>query len=152
MTKDKVETTDNLKIGENRIEDIRNPDGTFKKGTQIGRMKKKGFSITDLTRVAMEYDKTHDLTILKHYIEQLFVDNRLLDRFIDRYVPTKNINEITGKDGEPLGRTVIFTTLQKHVYQDCPLKGIGKCPVEKEVNLLDPPTEWVNPNDRKEKG
>jgi len=89
MTKDKVKMTDNLKIGENRIEDIRNPNGTFKKGTQIGRMKKKGFSLTDLTKVAMEYDKTHDLAILQHYIEQLFVDNRLLENFVNRYIPPK---------------------------------------------------------------
>jgi len=122
-----------LKIGENRIEDLRNPDGTFKKGTQIGRMKKKGFNITDLTKVAMEYDKTHDLTILKHYIEQLMVDNRLLDKFIDRYVPTKNINEITGKDGEPLG-TITYI---EHFYQDCPLRKTGDCPVKDKVNQLE---------------
>ena len=85
----------NLKIGGNRIVDLRNPDGTFKKGTQIGRMKKKGYSLTDLTKVAMEYDKTHDLAILEHYIEQLFVGNRLLDKFIDRYVPPKQELEVS---------------------------------------------------------
>jgi len=111
MSKDKVKMTDNLKIGENRIIDLRNPDGTFKKGTQIGRMKKKGFSLTDLTKVAMEYDKTHDLTILKHYIEQLFVDNRLLDKFIDRYVPSKTISEITGAGGGPITYKEYFPAL-----------------------------------------
>jgi len=129
----KVEMTDNLKIGENRIEDIRNPDGTFKKGTQIGRMKKKGFSLTDLTKVAMKYDKTHDLTILAHYIEQLFIDNRLLDKFIDRYVPPKNINEITGAGGEPI-RPFIMTTVLS--FDNCPLKDTGECPMEKEVERL----------------
>ena len=130
MSKNKAEMTDNLKIGENRIEDIRNPDGTFKKGTQIGRMKKKGFSITDLTKVAMEYDKTHDLTILEHYIEQLFVDNRLLDKFIDRYVPPKNISELTGKDGQPIGGTQVIYLTEK-IYKMCPLR--LQCPIEKEV-------------------
>jgi len=81
--------TDNLKIGENRIEDIRNPDGTFKKGTQVGRMKKKGFTLTDLNKVVIEYEKTHELPILKHYIEQLYKDNTLLGKYIDKNVPTK---------------------------------------------------------------
>ena len=97
---------DNLKIGENRIIDIRNPDGTFAKGTKIGRMKKRGYTLLDLTKVAIQYDKTHDVSILKHYIEQLKIDNRLLENFINKYVPTKTINELTGKDGSPL--TVII--------------------------------------------
>ena len=80
------------------------PDGRnkFKKGHQIGRMKKRGYTILDLTKVAMAYDKTHDETILKHYIEQLLKDNRLLENFINKYVPTKTISELTGADGEPL--------------------------------------------------
>jgi len=105
--------TDNVKIGENRIIDLRNPNGTFKKGTQIGRMKKKGYTLTDLTKVAIEYDKTHDLTILKHYINQLLIDNRLLDKFIDRYVPSKTINQLTGADGGP-----ISITLHKIIYSE----------------------------------
>ena len=74
----------------------------YAKGNQIGRMKKKGYTLLDLTKVAMQYDKTHDETILKHYIEQLLKDNRLLENFINKYVPTKNISELTGADGEPL--------------------------------------------------
>ncbi len=92
----------NLKIGENRIDDKRNKDGTFKKGTQIGRMKKKGFTLTDLNKVVVAYEKTHGQTLLKHYINQLFKDNRLLEKYIDKNVPTKQINELTGKDGSPL--------------------------------------------------
>ena len=72
------------------------------KGNQIGRMKKKGYTLADLTKVAMQYDKTHDESILKHYINMLFSDNRLLENFINKYVPTKTINELTGKDGSPL--------------------------------------------------
>jgi len=103
MSKDKVKMTEPSKIGENQGNFILTPKGSkFAKGNQIGRMKKKGYTLLDLTKVAMEYDKTHNETILKHYIEQLFVDNRLLDNFIDRYVPTKTINELTGPGGEPL--------------------------------------------------
>jgi len=78
----------------------------FAKGNQIGRMKKKGYTLLDLTKVAIQYDKTHDVSILKHYIEELRKDNRLLENFINRYVPTKTISELTGKDGSPL--TVII--------------------------------------------
>ena len=78
----------------------------FAKGNKIGRMKKRGYTLLDLTKVAMEYDKTHDVTILKHYIEELRKDNRLLENFINKYVPTKTINELTGKDGSPI--TVII--------------------------------------------
>jgi hypothetical protein len=95
MSKGKVKMTDNLKIGENRIIDLRNPNGTFKKGTQIGRMKKRGYTLLDLTKVAMEYDNTHDVSILKHYIEQLMEDNRLLENFINKYVPLKQELEVT---------------------------------------------------------
>jgi len=78
----------------------------FAKGNKIGRMKKRGYTLLDLTKVAMEYDKTHDVSILKHYIEQLMIDNRLLENYINKYVPTKIINELTGKDGSPI--TVII--------------------------------------------
>jgi len=77
-------------------------NGYFKKGNKIGRMKKKGYTLADLTKVAMQYDKTHDESILKHYISMLFSDNRLLENFINKYVPTKTVNEFTGKDGSPL--------------------------------------------------
>ena len=76
--------------------------GHFANGNKIGRMKKKGYTLADLTKVAMQYDKTHDESILKHYINMLFSDNRLLENFINKYVPTKTINELTGKDGSPL--------------------------------------------------
>lgn len=85
----------------------------FAKGHQIGRMKKKGYTLLDLTKVAMEYDKSHDDSILKHYINMLLSDNRLLENFINRYVPTKTINEITGADGTPL-----TVTLKKVIYTD----------------------------------
>ena len=72
------------------------------KGNTIGRMKKKGFTLADLNKVVVAYEKTHDQTILKHYIEQLFKDNTLLSKYIDKNVPTKQINELTGADGSPI--------------------------------------------------
>ena len=78
----------------------------FAKNNKIGRMKKKGFTLTDLNKVIVEYEKSHDLPILKHYIEQLYKDNNLLSKYIDKNVPTKTINELTGKDGSPLNITL----------------------------------------------
>lgn len=76
--------------------------GHFAKGNKIGRIKKDGYTLKDLTKVAMAYDKTHDDSILKHYVERLQKNDKLLDKFIDRYVPTKTIQELTGIDGSPL--------------------------------------------------
>ena len=95
------------------------------KGNQIGRIKKRGYTILDLTKVALQYDKTHDETILKHYIEQLLKDNRLLENFINKYVPTKNISELTGAGGEPFSFKFIIER-----YED-----------ERNQNKTDPQTD-----------
>ena len=91
----------------------RTAHGYFAKGNKIGRMKKRGYTRDDLTKAAIAYDKTHDVSILKHYIEQLLSDNRLLENFINKYVPTKTINELTGADGSPLS-----VTLNKVIYEE----------------------------------
>jgi len=89
-------TDKSVKIRENKD---RGEHGYFAKGNTIGRMKKKGYTINDLTKVAIEYEKTHDNTILKHYIEQLFKNDKLLDKFVDRYIPPvlKQQVDIDGK-------------------------------------------------------
>ena len=97
----------NYTIGENSKRRL------FAKGNKIGRMKKKGFTLTDLNKIVVEYEKTHDNTILKHYIEQLFIDNNLLSKYIDKNVPTKNINELSGPGGSPLN-----VTLNKVIYSE----------------------------------
>ena len=99
-------TNPNYNVGE----DGRNK---FAKGNTIGRMKKKGFTLTDLNKVVVEYEKTHDQTLLKHYIGQLYKDNTLLGKYIDKNVPTKQINELTGADGSPL-----TVTLKKVIYSE----------------------------------
>ena len=100
----------------------------FAKNNQIGRMKKKGYTILDLTNTAIAYDKTHDETILQHYINQIIKDNQLLKDFINKYVPTTTKNELTGADGSPLIKT---TVLEKEIYYACPLR--LQCPIEKKV-------------------
>jgi len=86
----------------NPLKSDRTEHGYFAKGNQIGRMKKRGYTLLDLTKAAIQYEKTHDITILKHYLERLQTNDRLLENFINKYVPTKTINEFTGKDGLPL--------------------------------------------------
>jgi len=97
----------------NPIKSDRTEHGYFAKGNKIGRMKKKGYTIKDLTNTALAYDKTHDTTILKHYIQQLMEDNTLLKDFINKYVPTTTKNELTGADGSPL-----TVTLKKVIYSE----------------------------------
>ena len=106
IDKNRQNTEDNFKL---------KPDGrrVFAKGNQIGRMKKKGFTLTDLNKLIRKYEESHDTPILKHYIGQLFKDNTLLGKYIDKNVPTKTINELTGADGSPL-----TVTLKKVVYSD----------------------------------
>ena len=84
----------------NFTRDPKTGQNRFAKGSKIGRMKKKGFSLDDLNKVVVEYEKTHGQALLKHYIEQLYKDNTLLGKYIDKNVPTKN--ELTGADGGPI--------------------------------------------------
>ncbi|MBA7591833.1 hypothetical protein ES708_34001 [subsurface metagenome] len=116
-------TDKSVEIGENKNHDER---GRFVRGNKIGRMKKRGYTLLGLTKVAMQYDKTHDESILKHYIEQLMEDNRLLENFINKYVPTKNVSEITSK-GEPIKYIIVKS------YENCPLKDTGECPVKEKL-------------------
>jgi len=94
------------------------PNGKFAKGNKIGRMKKKGYTILDLTNTAIAYDKTHDVTILKHYIEELMNDNTLLKDFINKYVPTTTKNELTGADGGPITYKEYFPALNPEIKEE----------------------------------
>ena len=110
-----------VQITKNHSHEIKNGHNSFAKGNQIGRMKKRGFTLTDLNKVVVEYEKTHDQILLKHYISQLFKDNNLLSKYIDKNVPTKSINELTGKDGSPLSITlneIIYENPEKKDVQD----------------------------------
>ena len=106
--------TDVNKIRENKnfTRDPITGQSRIAKGSTIGRMKKKGFSLTDLNKIVMQYEKSHDLPILKHYIDQLYKDNNLLSKYIDKNVPTKTINELTGADGSPI-RYIIEKTYEQ---------------------------------------
>lgn len=87
--------------------------GKFTKGNHFGCILKRGYSLLDITKAAMRYDKTHEDTIMKKYIERVNKNDRMLENFINRYVPPITKNELTGADGSPLS-----VTLKKVVYKE----------------------------------
>jgi len=102
-----MEDVNKIRENKNFTRDPITGQSRIAKGSTIGRMKKKGFTLTDLNKLVRVYEETHDKPILKHYVDQLFKDNRLLEKYIDKNVPTKTINELTGADGSPLTITLI---------------------------------------------
>ena len=83
-------------------------------------------------------------------------DHSVIVKYLDmalklkaKYPADRSKLELTGKDGQSVGGTQI--TLIEKVYQNCPLKHTGECPVREKVKQLDSPAGWVNPYDKKEK-
>jgi hypothetical protein len=85
------------KIGNNFTIDPKTGKKLFAKGNKIGRMKKKGFTLTDLNKLVAKYEESHDQTLLKHYIERLFENDKLLENYIEKNVPTKSLSEVEHK-------------------------------------------------------
>ncbi len=99
----------------------------------------------------------NDVYLVNKFKEGLESDNlsirvRYLDMILklkDMYPAHRNKVELTGKDGEPIGRTIV---LLEKVYEDCPLKSTERCPVKEKVKLAEaerreriinhPDTEW----------
>ena len=69
--------------------------GRFTKGNHFGCILKRGYSLLDITKAAMRYDKTHEDTIMKKYIVRVNKNDRMLENFINRYVPPKQEFEVT---------------------------------------------------------
>jgi hypothetical protein len=78
---------------------VRNPKtgrNSFAKGNDLGKMTKKGFTLADirnLLRKLEEVDPVKYPPLLKHYIQRLYQNDRLLENFVEKNVPTKTINE-----------------------------------------------------------
>ena len=108
--------TKTSKIAENRGNDNFTKDkhgNCFAKGNNLGRMPKKGFNLSDLNKLVLEYEKSPENkkgALLKHYIKRLFENDQLLAKYMDKNIPT--INELTGAGGEPI-RYVIEKTYEK---------------------------------------
>ena len=94
-----------------------NERGKFIEGNVIGRMPKNGFTLTDLNKLVKEFEKSPQNkrgSLLKHYIKRLYKNDRLLAKYLDKNIPTKN--ELTGPDGGP-----VSVVLNELVYKK-PLK------------------------------
>jgi hypothetical protein len=71
--------------------------------------------------------ETRNLSIRIRYLDMIL-------KLKDIYPADRNKVELTGKDGEPIGRTIVV--LEKS-YKNCPLKSTGECPVREKVKLVD---------------
>ena len=102
------------------------PNGQLrlKKGTQIGRMPKKGFTLSDINKMIREYEEAEGKEkniLLKHYIKRLYKNDWLLAKFMDKNIPTKSVNELTGPGGDPLNitlREIIYGKDEKEVKKE----------------------------------
>ena len=71
--------------------------------------------------------ETRNLSIRVRYLDMIL-------KLKDIYPADRNKVELTGKDGEPIGRTIV---LLEKICQNCPLKSTGECPIQEKVKLVD---------------
>lgn len=84
----------NLKKSDSNFTTNEKGQSRYAKGNTIGRMKKKGFTLTDLNKLVAEVEKTKSKALLRHYIERLFENDRLLENYVEKNVPTKSLADI----------------------------------------------------------
>lgn len=114
------EETENNEQGENENGLIRNEPksrdrdarGWFQPGNKIGSMPKEGYTLKYVTDTIMEWEKTQKTSILEHFANRLKQNDRLLERFVAKYIPDKIISELVGSDGSPLQ-----IVLRENVYK-----------------------------------
>lgn len=109
----------------------------------VAKILKDGLSATRESGRGIYKKEILDHTIISKYIDMIF-------KLKASYPADRSKLELTGKDGRPLGQVQTIVLMEK-VYQDCPLKSTGQCPVSDKVHKLDPPEGWENPYDKKEK-
>lgn len=80
-----------------------------------------------LMRKLKEGLETRNLSIRVRYLDMIL-------KLKDIYPADRNKVELTGKDGKPIGRTIV---LLEKIYQNCPLKSTGECPIQEKVKLVD---------------
>ncbi len=86
-----------------------------------------GLNDVYLMRKLKEGLETRNLSIRVWYLDMIL-------KLKDIYPADRNKVELTGKDGEPIGQTII---LIEKTYQNCPLKSTGECPIKEKVKLVD---------------
>lgn len=104
--------------------------GRFKKGNVLGSMPRDGFTLKDLNKLVLEYEKSPQNkkgTLLKHYVKRLFKNDKLLAKYLDKNIATRSINEFTGANGGPLS-----ITLNELIYGKEPMNPSKNNKEEKE--------------------
>lgn len=85
-------------IGEKRysIEENFDEKGRFKKGNKIGRIKKQGYTLTDLINAMRKYEREKGISFLQIYLDKVTKDNRLMDSLMNRFIAQKSETNVTG--------------------------------------------------------
>ena len=86
-----------------------------------------GLNDVYLMRKLKEGLETRNLSIRVRYLDMIL-------KLKDIYPADRNKVELTGKDRELIGQTIV---LKEKTYQNCPLKSTGECPIQEKVKLVD---------------
>ena len=103
MNKDKEDKGIEELIDEEEIEPLsgnkveRDAKGRFLPGHEIGRLpKSKVYSTDELVQAIKEVEEEDKVDVLKHYVRQSLIDNRVMIDLIGKKIPKITINEIKG--------------------------------------------------------
>jgi len=86
-----------------------------------------GINDVYLMRKLKEGLETRNLSIRIRYLDMIL-------KLKDIYPADRNKVELTGKDGKPIGNTIV---LIKKSYLNCPLKDTGECPVKEKLKIAE---------------
>ena len=86
-----------------------------------------GLNDVYLMRKLKEGLETRNLSVRIRYLDMIL-------KLKDIYPVDRNKVELTGKDGKPIGQTIVII---EKTYQNCPLKSTGACPIREKVKLAD---------------
>ena len=86
-----------------------------------------GLKATRETGTGKDRKETADHQAIVKYLDMIL-------KLKASYPADRSKLELTGKDGQPI-RSYVFQVIK--TYENCPLKDIGQCPMEKEVNLAE---------------
>lgn len=88
--------------------------GKFKEGNVIGRMPKTGYNLNHLNKLILQFEQSKENkkgSLLKHYVKRLFKNDKLLAKYMDKNIATKN--QLTGLNDGP-----ISVTLNELIYKE----------------------------------
>ena len=128
----------------------RDNKGKFLPGNQCGKLpREKIYSTEELVQAIKEVEEEDKVDVLKHYVRQSLIDNRVMIDLIGKKIPKITINEIKGT-GLPFN---LFVTqfIEKEKDISCEMiKGVISMKVEKElekekgINKIPKPRTVIN--------